>query len=142
MLSSILVLIWLTVKLVSAIEADKNSREKKLAYNNPNSPMHNWKFEELDRETIFPWEVVFANKYFPVYTEHLILCPICRRESRIKINGNEYDFVTPNYLGRNILTVYFKTPDYTWKNSYGQEGYLSICLRHKKQIDFDSTMMN
>ena len=142
MFPSILVLIWLTVKFIAAIDADIKSKEKILAYNNPNSPMHNWKFSELDNETIFPWEDVFENKYFPIYQEHLILCPKCLRENRFRINNDEFNFTYPNYLGRNILTVHFKTPEYTWKNSCGQEGSLSICLKHKRQIDFDFAMMN
>ena len=138
----ILILVWLIWKGVYSSDETKTPTENNLAYINPDSPMHNWKFSELDGETIFPWKTVFANKYFPVYMEHLILCPKCLRENRMKISGDEFNFIPPNYLGENILTVHYKTPDYTWKNSYGQEGHLSICLKHKRQIDFDNTMMN
>ena len=56
-------------------------------------------------------------------------CPLCNEEKT-------------DSAKENIFWVYFKSPRSTWKNLCGREGYLSICSKHKIQVDFECTVMN
>ena len=116
---------------------NKWEETKMTLINNPNSPMYNWKITELDPETIFPWEDVLNSKI---------------------ITDAEYNIFLSEYLGESYkqyekqmgsrlknednFIIYFRSPDITWEKLCGQEGYLTISKKQKKQIDFIRTVMN
>ena len=95
----------------------------------PDSP-YNWKDSDCDTETIFPWEDVFECSIVP--NQNLIHdpCPKCVEEKDVP----EKD--------RQIITLHFRSPFWTWVNLCGREGFLIICKKHKRQIDFLITKLN
>ena len=95
----------------------------------PKSPLHNWNDSELDEEAFFPWEDVFKCKIIPNEGE-LKPCPECIKEN------------TEGDKEGHLITVYFKSPAWTWERLCGREGYLTICTKHKIQVDFICTVMN
>lgn len=135
-------LILLFLKIFESWKATESYEKKEVVCNNPDSPMNNWMLSELDPETIVPWEDVLTNRFIPDYTGDFILCPKCIGENRRIKDGEEFISENINVVSKNIITVHFKSNDYAWENFCGREGNLSICLKHKRQIDFDYTMMN
>ena len=135
-----LILIWLIIKIANS--SNFTIPVKKEIISNPESPMYNWNNSELDPEIIFPWEDVFKCKIIHDYNCNLSLCPKCFEENRKSIQGEVVlsDKILEKFS--EVITVYFRSPDYTWKEFCGQEGYLSICIKHKKQIGFDHKVLN
>jgi len=145
-----LILIWLIIKIANS--SNSTIPVKKEIISNPESPMYNWNNSDLDSEIIFPWEDVFKCRIIHDYNCNLSLCPRCFEENQKSIRG---EVILPDKFFEKfgeVITVYFKGPEYIWKNLYGpeytwkelygQEGYLSICIKHKRQIGFDYTVLN
>jgi len=44
--------------------------------------------------------------------------------------------------GEGLLWIYFKSPDWTWKDMCGRAGWLAICRKCRIQADFELTRMN
>ena len=133
------VIIWLVIKIVNSWNETSDEKEVVIF---PEPPMDNWNIDELDSEIIFPWEDVFKCRIIHDYNCNLSLCPKCFEENRKSIRG---EVIIPDKIFEKfgeVITVYFRSPDYTWKDLYGQEGYLSICIKHKRQIGFDHKVMN
>ncbi len=95
----------------------------------PKSPLYKWNASESDEEALFPWEDVLKCKIIPNEGE-LKPCPECIKEN------------TEGDKEGHIITVYFKSPAWTWERLCGREGYLTICTKHKIQVDFICTVMN
>ena len=134
-----LILIWLIIKIANSSNSIPVKEE---IIDNPESPMYNWNNSELDPEIIFPWEDVFKSKVVHDYSCNLNLCKKCMEENWKLEHGQV--LIPDSTLEKfsEVITVYFRTPDYTWKENYGQEGYLSICIKHKRQIGFDYHVLN
>lgn len=138
----LLIAIWFVVKILNSIPATETIEQRGIVCNNPESPMNKWVVSELDPETIVPWEDVFKNRFVPDCSGDLILCPKCIEENLISIGGEEFISENIKVIDKHIIKVHFKSSEYTWENNCGREGNLSICIKHKRQIDFDFTMMN
>ena len=134
-----LILIWLIIKIANSSNSIPVNKE---IINNPEPPMDTWHVDELDSEIIFPWEDVFKSRIIHDYSCNLNLCKKCLEENWKLEHGQV--LIPDSTLEKfsEVITVYFRTPDYTWKEYYGQEGYLSICIKHKRQIGFDFTVLN
>ena len=135
-----LILIWLIIKIANS--SNSTIPIMKEIISNPESPMYNWNNSELDPEIIFPWEDVFKSRIIHDYACNLNLCKKCMEENWKLEHGQV--LIPDSTLEKfsEVITVYFRTPDYTWKKYYGQEGYLSICIKHKRQIGFDYIVLN
>ena len=97
----------------------------------PQSPMYNWQASELDsEETMFPWGDVFKSKIVANEDTNLKPCPECEKENAAKRSEG------------NIIAVFFRSPSITWEHLCGCEGYLTICIKHKKQVDFMPTIIS
>lgn len=46
------------------------------------------------------------------------------------------------FCGRNIVSLYFSSPEWTWESMLGCAGYMKICVNCGKQLHFDCTEMN
>ena len=95
----------------------------------PDSP-YNWKHSDCDDETIFPWEDVFECLTIPNINHTYKQCPKCAIKNDAAGEKTE------------IITVHFISPNWTWERLCGREGYLIICKKHKRQIDFLITKLN
>lgn len=128
---SIFLLLIVVYKFVSKI-----SRELKRLDKNKKSPLYKWKITELDPQTIYPWKDVFYSKITSSQDMHdSKTCPKCQEENLSHV----YNGIA---LNSEIITVYFRSPSYTWRTMCGREGYLTICKKHKRQIGFSITAMN
>ncbi len=103
------------------------------------SPMYKWKKSGCDRKTIFPWEDVFNSKIISPQVNSHIPCPKCLKEfAKNKSEGKTVGEEMRNHL----ITVDFRSPNSTWRALCGRAGYLTICTKHKRQVDFVCIMMN
>lgn len=138
----LLILGCLIISALNSLLDVTEVQKREIFCNNPESPMNKWVVSELDPETIVPWEDVFSNRFVPDCSGDLILCPKCIEENLVPIGGEEFISENIKAIDKHIIKVHFKSSEYTWENNCGREGNLSICLKHKKQIDFNFTMMN
>ena len=46
------------------------------------------------------------------------------------------------YCGKNLISLYFCSQDWTWATLCGRAGYMKICVDCGKQLQFDCIMMN
>ncbi len=100
----------------------------------PGNLFYGWQDDDLDYERRFPWGDVYVSKYIgpsiPFEPNYGIQpCPKCVAEGELESSDN-------------LVWVYFRSPDWTWRKMCGREGYLSICTKHKRQVDFICTRMN
>ena len=116
--------------------------------NDPNCPFYQIEVKDLNQKTIFPWEDVLLSEYLPDANSHkssyrpIKPCPLCKKEN----NDLETDRISsspkPPLLTDYLFWVHFKSPSWTWRKLCGREGYLSICSKHKIQVDFLCTVIN
>ena len=75
------------------------------------------KVKKQDDDHIYPWEDVFAS--MENYPERVLeidrTCPVCSSK---------------------CVSLYFRSPDWTWKNLMGRAGNMVICPNCAKQLDF------
>lgn len=86
------------------------------------------------RSVIFPWEDVDAcghnNLFFKAFGQVLKndnkhkSCPQCGKPSE------------------QLRWIWFSSPSWTWDNFMGQAGYMSICDKCHRQVDFICVMRN
>ena len=76
-----------------------------------------------DNDRFFPWEDVYASmENYPgrvVETDNT--CPVCSSK---------------------CVSLYFRSPAWTWRNLMGRAGNLVICPNCAKQLDFRCHFMN
>ncbi len=88
---------------------------------NPRSPFYGWKLEELDPETIYPWTDVLTCSLDKDQTPFMHrVCPHCEKEGEHSL----------------LVIIDFRSPDWTWGKLVGTAGPLTICSKHKRQVDF------
>lgn len=92
--------------------------------------MYNWKASDLGDGGIFPWEDVFKSNIIETDSCNYKPCLKCVEEN-IEAEKRE-----------NIITLNFSSPPWTWERLCGRAGYLTICIKHKVQVDFECNMMN
>lgn len=57
-----------------------------------------------------------------------------------ELNGIPLEIV--KVLRKRTITFIFSSPGWTWENLCGQEGPMSICTKHKKQLSFYAEVIN
>ena len=77
-----------------------------------------------DEEDIFPWDDVYKCLNKPFLPQGNKRCPHCGRSSN------------------RLVWIYYTSPDWTWEDLCGREGWLSLCPKCKKQIEFKCSVMN
>lgn len=85
-----------------------------------------WQEKHLDKLIYFPWLDVLESRYLGKYKpmkKQTTCCDKCNKKE-------------------NVIWVYFVSPDITWREMCGRAGYLSICVKCKKQIQFQMSVMN
>ena len=81
------------------------------------------KYPECTRNVFFPWRDVLAC----VVAKHKVLalservCPDC---------------------GERMVVFHYTSPTWTWNSLCGRAGFMTICPRCSKQVDFVLSMMN
>jgi predicted RNA-binding Zn-ribbon protein involved in translation (DUF1610 family) len=79
--------------------------------------------EPFSSEVGFPWEDVLCCKSIEPPDEYKTYrCPYCGE--------------------KEVIWIYFKSPDYTWREMCGRSGPLSICPKCARQIKFICYVMN
>lgn len=77
----------------------------------------------ISRKVYFPWIDVIASMY--LMPEKVIVtekkCPSC---------------------GGRVISLYFKSPSWTWTDMCGRAGRMEICMDCPQQLHFDLEIMN
>lgn len=82
---------------------------------------------------IFPWEDVLGSKHLQI------------KETKVDLNityeDNE-DYYKLCNCTKEKFWMCFRSPEWTWENQCGREGYLLICSHCVKQVYFKCILMN
>lgn len=84
------------------------------------------KYQDHDPVVFFPWADVYNNTadFKTDISNKDIACPNCGKSIK------------------DLKVIYFRSPDWTWKEMCGREGWLVICEDCKKQVYFKTVVMN
>ena len=101
----------------------------------PATPFYKCDFPEIIPNEYFSWEYVYECPIYPNYRGRIKPCSECLKEANEKLK-RELTNKGIKRLKANYITIHFRSPEKWWEGLAGSEGYLTICLKHKKQIDW------